>query len=1010
MSPWKKAITLWVAVGFLSVSYGARAQEGPDGVLDAFRASLDPRALQPGGYGPWPEPLGPIFDEAAARYDVPRDLLLALGYLGSAFENRGDQPTIEYGYGVMALRENAWGGNSLAQAAELLGAPRDAVRSDPRLSILGAAAVLDASAKDAKIDRAAGVEAWLGPVIEYAGLDPENSRFFAMEVFQRLAMGFSKSNTSGETFVVKPRAVAVNFEALAASPMQILSAPTDCGNPDYSGAVWDPAASCNYSTTVGTKDTVVIHIIEGTAAGCRSYFKNCSAGVSAHYVLDTVGGVWQMVCERHTAWHVPCGNSRSIGLEHEGYTADATHPEAMYQASANAVRDMCNRWGIPKVKARQSPGILAHIDITECLNCGTHTDPGRGWDFTHYLALINQTSDPTTFIVESRSGGQNYANYSETGTGWGNSTAKSNLWGTTAGIGTRYNYMTGTKTAVYRYTPAIGGTYKVFVTWPTSSNATQNLDHIVTHAGGSTTVVFDTRSDTNPCGRNNWNLLGQFTLNAGTQYTVTQTTQYHQDGMVIRPDAVKWELVSAGGVQPPTITQHPAAQNICPGGTATFTVAATGEGTLTYQWQKNQSNLSNGGHYSGVTTTTLTVSSADSNDAASYRCVVSNAGGSTNSNAAALTLKAATTITQHPQPQTVAPGGTATFTVAATGDGTLSYQWQKNQANLSNGGHYSGVTTATLTISSADSNDAANYRCVVTGGCGSAASNEASLTVQSVQTIISDNFDGYADQAALQAVWIPVGTSLALSTEQYYSSPKSVYSASGSTARQNKRTFAETIGTDASPITVSFRFYDPGGTGTANQWVEIRDYAPSTKQLIEVGVYSGCSTTYYSARVAYSPGNNWQAMNQNGAPARSAGWHYFRVVIKSTTVDFYVDNVLGSPNRAYASSEGSVSFEEIRVGSGYASTSLAAYYDDVKVEKGGGGASPPLLAAGDFDGDSDVDLADFVVFQGCYNGPNAPPATGCSANADLDADGDVDLTDLTAFQACFNGPNQPPGC
>ena len=107
---------------------------------------------------------------------------------------------------------------------------------------------------------------------------------------------------------------------------------------------------------------------------------------------------------------------------------------------------------------------------------------------------------------------------------------------------------------------------------------------------------------------------------------------------------------------PPTITQQPAAQNVCPGATATFTVAATGQGTLTYQWQKNQVNITNGGHYSGATTTTLTVSSADTSDAANYRCVVTNAGGSTNSNEAALTLKAATTITQHPSNQNVCPG------------------------------------------------------------------------------------------------------------------------------------------------------------------------------------------------------------------------------------------------------------------------------------------------------------------------------------------------------------------
>ena len=65
--------------------------------------------------------------------------------------------------------------------------------------------------------------------------------------------------------------------------------------------------------------------------------------------------------------------------------------------------------------------------------------------------------------------------------------------------------------------------------------------------------------------------------------------------------------------------------------------------------------------------------------------------------------------------------------VTATGDGVLTYQWQKNGSNLSNGGHYSGVTTATLTITRADPGDVAEYGCVVTGLCGSVTSAPAGL-------------------------------------------------------------------------------------------------------------------------------------------------------------------------------------------------------------------------------------------------------------------------------------------
>jgi len=223
-------------------------------------------------------------------------------------------------------------------------------------------------------------------------------------------------------------------------------------------------------------------------------------------------------------------------------------------------------------------------------------------------------------------------------------------------------------------------------------------------------------------------------LSTGVTYTLKTKARYSST----YTQATSLSTGATGAPQSSvSITQQPSAQNVCPGATANFTVAATGQGTITYQWQKNQANLSNGGHYSGCTTATLTVSSADGGDVANYRCVVSDSYDSVNSNEAALTLKSATTITAHPSAQNVCAGATATFSVSATGDGTLTYQWQKNSVNVNNGGHYSGCTTATLTVSSADGSDVANYRCVVTGGCGSANSNQAALSLKAATAITS---------------------------------------------------------------------------------------------------------------------------------------------------------------------------------------------------------------------------------------------------------------------------------
>jgi len=64
-----------------------------------------------------------------------------------------------------------------------------------------------------------------------------------------------------------------------------------------------------------------------------------------------------------------------------------------------------------------------------------------------------------------------------------------------------------------------------------------------------------------------------------------------------------------------------------------------------------------------------------------------------------------------------------------------------------------------------------------------------------------------------------------------------------------------------------------------------------------------------------------------------------------------------------------------------------------------------LPLPGDLDGDGDVDLSDFTVFQLCFGGSNSPPAPNCPAgvDADLDGDGDVDLADFLIFQKNFTG-------
>jgi subtilisin-like proprotein convertase family protein len=103
-----------------------------------------------------------------------------------------------------------------------------------------------------------------------------------------------------------------------------------------------------------------------------------------------------------------------------------------------------------------------------------------------------------------------------------------------------------------------------------------------------------------------------------------------------------------------------------------------------------------------------------------------------------VTVNPVTTIaTQPSNSPTTCNGGSTTFSVVAGGTGPFTYQWQISTTgsggpwtNLTNTAPYSGVTTATMTINPiAAAMNGYLYRCVVTGTCGVATSNNALLTV-----------------------------------------------------------------------------------------------------------------------------------------------------------------------------------------------------------------------------------------------------------------------------------------
>jgi parallel beta-helix repeat protein len=179
---------------------------------------------------------------------------------------------------------------------------------------------------------------------------------------------------------------------------------------------------------------------------------------------------------------------------------------------------------------------------------------------------------------------------------------------------------------------------------------------------------------------------------------------------------------NAAAASAPGIITQPQSQSLVLGSNAVFTVAASGQTPLFYQWSLNGTNLANNAHISGATNATVTVSNIVAGDEGNYQVVVTNSHGSAVSSNAALTVLVPAFIAIQPSNQVVTVSGNAAFGVVAGGTAPLSYRWSLNGAPLSDGGRVSGSVTANLNIADVQTSDNGSYQVMVTNNYGSVTS------------------------------------------------------------------------------------------------------------------------------------------------------------------------------------------------------------------------------------------------------------------------------------------------
>lgn len=185
--------------------------------------------------------------------------------------------------------------------------------------------------------------------------------------------------------------------------------------------------------------------------------------------------------------------------------------------------------------------------------------------------------------------------------------------------------------------------------------------------------------------------------------------------------------------RPPVIVNQPADVQAVEGTPAVFSAASTSSLPQTLRWQVTAAGASAPADLPNQTSTLLSFVAAAGDDGARYRLCASNAGGTSCSRNALLSViprPVAPQIVQQPLPVTALAATSASFTVAANG-GSLSYQWQSGRDGVNFAPEPRCGNAATCTLSSvALGDDGTHFRVLVVNSAGSALSAGALLTVR----------------------------------------------------------------------------------------------------------------------------------------------------------------------------------------------------------------------------------------------------------------------------------------
>lgn len=480
------------------------------------------------------------FAEAARMFDVPVDLLKAISYVETRWQNvsgEDDELGRVAGAGVFGL----WGDNLERGAAAAQLDVAD-VRTDKFANMTAAAARLAELAAQHGVS-GTDLMAWKPVIADFAQNPDEEARAAYVDDVIAVLSG-------GASSVAEDGSVVASISPHAEVGMPELT--TLAAGGDYASAIF--RSSPNYNSRNGYHvSLVVIHSCEGNYAGCWGWLRNSAAQASAHYVVNESGSeVTQLVREANRAWHVAASyncnyaggqqcnlqgvstNNFSVGIEHAGFASQSSWSNGIIETSARLTCDITKRQGV----IRDRNHIVSHGQLQPY----NRTDPGPNWPWSHYIDRVRGICNDGggggggggtgSIIIDSNNANNNQtvAKIELTGS-WTATSSTSGYYG--SGYYFANTAATSAPATFWFYLPA-AGTKTIDAWWTAGSNRATAAPFVAFNAAG--TEVGRKMVNQQASG-SQWVTLGTWNFSAG--WNKVALSRWTTSGDVVIADAVR---------------------------------------------------------------------------------------------------------------------------------------------------------------------------------------------------------------------------------------------------------------------------------------------------------------------------------------------------------------------------------------------------------------------------------------------------------------------------------------